>query len=102
MDACANCDRIIGRHDFVSPYEYKEFLRCLIETVREGVLFPVGNGRSLENFFRPSWPEADLVARFFGCTRCGRTYQLSVDSFHGNARWEPGPELPPGGAQAAH
>ena len=100
MEACANCDRIIGRQDFKSPYEYKEFVRCLMETVQEGMLLPVGGDYPLENLFRPSCPEADLVAHYFECTRCGRRYQLSADFNQMNARWEPGPDPPPRGPQS--
>ena len=89
MCACASCDRIIGRRQFKSPHEYKEFARCLIETVQEGLLLAFRVDCPPEDILRPSWPEADLVAHFFECTHCGRKYQFSVDLHNGNASWEP-------------
>lgn len=71
---------------FDKPREYLEFALQLIGLVRAGVFTLCESSCTLEDLFRPEWPD-DLVEHNLECNTCGRSFQLFADTFRGHAGW---------------
>jgi hypothetical protein len=71
---------------FDKPREYLEFARELIGLVHAGTFVLTESSCSLEDLFKPEWPD-DLVEHNFECNACGRSFQLFADTYRGHAGW---------------
>lgn len=68
--------------------DYQEIACQLIEVVEQGTFELIHAGCPLQDLFASTWP-SDMIRHVFKCARCGREYELSADTYHGNASWMP-------------
>jgi transposase-like protein len=87
MERCPNCERFKDSRDFTQPREYLIVARELIDVVNQGAFVMVHATCPLQELFNPQWP-GKVVEHGFQCSACGRSYQLSADTYHGRASWE--------------
>lgn len=92
MHSCPKCDGFSERLHFNTPWEYRDIVRQLIEVVEQGTFVLIHADCPLRRILEPTWP-GDSVGHEFECFVCGRKFQLSADTYHGNVYWTPG-EIP--------
>jgi hypothetical protein len=72
-----------------SPYEYRDLVRQILETVEQGTLMLLGGTCSPEEILTSQqWPD-DHIVHVLGCTTCSRRFRLSVETYHrSGGAWE--------------
>jgi hypothetical protein len=93
MKVCTECSQLPERRNLLALWEYRDFVRALIECVRNGTLVLRSADFALEEMLRDPLP-GDIAVHNFECSHCGRLYSLSADTYHGSAKWVP-ESLPP-------
>jgi uncharacterized Zn-finger protein len=88
MPDCSRCSGFTQRVNFEHPHEYLDIARQLIENVDQGTFVLVKADCPLKDLFQSTWP-GDVLVHEFKCAACGRTFELSADTYHGNAHWSP-------------
>ena len=84
---CSRCDGFLERRRVNSPYEYRDLVRQILETVEEGTFRLVSGTCRLEEILSNRWP--DSMTHVFECTTCSRRFQLAVERYHGlGGTWE--------------
>ena len=86
---CSKCDGFVERRRINSPYEYRDLVRQLLETIQQGTFRVLSGTCPLEAILTASpWP-SDFIVHVLGCTTCSRRFQLSVETYHGSGgSWE--------------
>jgi hypothetical protein len=86
---CSHCDGFLERRRVNSPYEYRDLVRQILETVEQGTFRLVSGTCPLEEILSAkAWP-ADVITHVLECTECSRRFQLSVETYHGSGgAWE--------------
>ena len=86
---CSRCDGFLERRRINSPYEYRDLVRQILETVERGTFKVLSGACSLEEILTsPQWP-SDHIVHVLGCTTCSRRFRLSVETYHGSGgAWE--------------
>jgi hypothetical protein len=71
------------------PYECRDVVRQILETVQKGAFRLLSGSCSLEEVLTAQrWPK-DHIVHVLGCTTCSRRFRLSVDTYHGSGgAWE--------------
>ena len=92
MNSCPECCGFSERLNLGTPREYLDIVRQLIEIVQQGTFLLVRADCSLHELPGQTWP-GDILIHEFECFACGRSFELSADTYHGHAHWTPG-ELP--------
>ena len=92
MAACHKCDGFSQRFNIDTPREYQDIIRQLIEAVNQGTFLLVHASCPLQDVLQTHWA-GDIISHKFQCFACGRAFQLSADTCHGNASWTVG-DLP--------
>jgi hypothetical protein len=88
MVGCEKCKGFSDRLNLISPREYRNHARQLIELVDHGTFKVLKADCPLEDLFGPQWP-GDILVHELECVGCSRKFQLSADTYHGSARWAP-------------
>ena len=72
-----------------SPYEYRDLVRQILETVQQGTFKLLSGTCSLEEILTSQeWP-GDHIVHVLGCTTCSRRFRLAVETYHGSGGvWE--------------
>ena len=83
---CPKCDGFAERFRLYDKDEYLSIVRQLVQVVAEGTLELVRSDCPLEDMLQAPMP-GDTIRHEFRCTRCGTTFQLWRDTYHGAARW---------------
>ena len=92
MAECPTCSGFDERIH-LSAHEYRYFALQLIEFVAKGTFLMIAASTPLEEIAEGHW-HGDVESHNFLCSTCNRPFQLSADTYHGNAGWYPGPEPP--------
>jgi hypothetical protein len=84
---CLQCFRFVPRATTIkTPLELYEFVGRIAPLVSRGVLKLAQSNSPLEEI-RPGEPLRDHYFNVLQCARCGREYQLNVDTYHGRGLW---------------
>jgi hypothetical protein len=84
------CSRCRGFSETIrlGPREYRELARQLTVILHEGTFVTIRADCQLSGLTDSFvWP-GDVLFHIFKCTRCGTTFQLFADTYHGSAKWE--------------
>jgi hypothetical protein len=86
---CSRCDGFLERRRVNSPYEYRDLVRQILETVEQGTFRMVSRTCPLEQILTSKqWP-GDVIRHVLECTTCSRRFQLGVETYHGSGgAWE--------------
>ena len=67
-----------------SPYQYRDLVRQIFETVEQGTFRLLSGTCSLEEVVASNrWP-GDYIVHVLECTTCSRRFQLSLETYHGS------------------
>src|ERR1051325_11275010 len=81
---CSRCDGFSKRRRVDSPYEYRDLVRQILQTIEQGTFGLVSGGCPLEHILSDErWP-GDYITHVLECTTCSRRFQLAVETFHGS------------------
>jgi hypothetical protein len=92
MAQCPKCDGFSQRFNILDLGEYQDIVRQLIEVVNQGTFLLVHASCPLQDMLKTPLP-GDVIYHNFQCFACGRSFQLSADTYHGGASWTIG-DLP--------
>src|SRR5437867_4287927 len=86
---CTRCNGFLERKRVNSPYEYRNHVREILETVEQGTFHLVNGTCSLEEILTcERWP-GDVITHILECTTCSRRFNLAVETYHGGGGvWE--------------
>lgn len=86
---CRKCDGFLERRRVNSPYEYRDLVRQILETIQQGTFRVLSGTCPLEEILTAkTWP-SDGIDHVLGCTTCSRRFELSVETYHGaGGSWE--------------
>jgi hypothetical protein len=89
LTMCSRCDGFLERRRVNSPYEYRDLVRQILETVEQGMFRMVSGTCSLEQLLTDEqWP-ADVITHVLECTTCLRRFRVGVETYHGSGgAWE--------------
>ena len=88
------CAEFNERLTFSSPEKYRDFVRQLIDAVNQKKLLLRRADFPLEEMLTDSWPGGDNISHGLECARCGRRFELYVNTWNGRNWWEPHVEAP--------
>ena len=88
MIGCSRCQGFSERFYLYTPREYRDLARQLIEIVNQGTFLLLHSTYALKDLLGEVFPD-DIISHDFQCTGCGRAFQLSADTYHGNVCWKP-------------
>ncbi len=94
MPTCPTCAGFTERFTFSSPEKYRDFIRQLIDAVKQGKLLLQHADHPLDEMLTDPWPGGDIISHDFQCMRCGRGFELFVNVWNGRNGWEPAVEAP--------
>jgi len=86
---CARCDGFLERRRVNSPYEYRDLVRQILETVEQGTFRLVSGTCPLEEILTCKMWLGDVITHVLECATCSRRFQLAVETYHGSGgAWE--------------
>ena len=86
---CRKCDGFLERRRVNSPYEYRDLVRQILETIQQGTFRLLSGTCPLEEVLTAKqWP-SDVIVHVLACTNCSRRFSLGVETYHGSGgTWE--------------
>jgi hypothetical protein len=87
MLLCAQCADFSNSRSFKAPEGYLDFVRKLIEAVKNRSFVLIHADCPLEEMFNTPMP-GDSIVHQFRCAACGRTYELYVNTWNGRNWWK--------------
>lgn len=100
LASCSRCADLLSTVSIESPTAVENILKVVRDSLADGTIveveqWPPGKVRFAQPPFltiQPAGPWPDLLLFFFSCTACGRTFRLSVETYHGSGgSWSPCP-----------
>lgn len=87
---CTSCGAIDSTVAIRSPDHLRDVLDAVKGCLRSGAITEMRKGTVSVLEIEPDGPRPDFIASDFQCCRCGRRYELRVETFHGaGGTWKP-------------
>ena len=85
---CEQCEGLSERFNIGSALRYRELAAQLIAMLgRKSLVVLSEDGGSLEEVATGKiWP-SDVISHKLQCTKCGQTFSLYADTYHGHGGW---------------
>src|SRR5215813_9321946 len=86
---CCRCDGFLERKRINTPYEYRDLVRQILETIEQGTLRLLSGTCPLEQVLTARPWASDLIVHMVECTTCSRRFRLRVEKLGVTTRCSP-------------
>lgn len=87
LDMTNECSQHLRQHKFANVSELRSHVVWLADQVSKGVLNLLECSVTLDEALKEGRAADDIEAWVFECSSCKARFQLSMDNYHGGARW---------------